>query len=94
MQACFLEPGGTWSEVQQLFLVREIVRLSFFVCIHTVLLPTKILRVRSEPSLREQVELRLKSIKLALSPSDMLILRNTPHSLPTEIKSRPEGRSR
>lgn len=50
---------------------------------------TKILRVRSESSLPEQVGFRPESTPWASCPSDVLILRTTAHSLSAENENRP-----
>ena len=69
-----------WSEVGAAVPGKRNCKTFLFCFIYTLLLSRKLLRLRSELSLPEQVELRPESTKLALGPVDMFSLRNMAHS--------------
>ena len=75
---CLPELGGTWSEVQAVLCGAR--NAEHPLCFYTH--PASFTKVLSLET--EQVEWRPESIKLALCPTDRLVLRNTAHSLPVE----------
>ena len=77
-----------WSEVGAAVPGKRNCKTLLFCSIYTLLLSRKLLRLRSEPSLPEHVELRPESTKLALGPIDMFNLRNMAHSQLAKSASR------